>query len=311
MLLALSYDAEWKEIGGVFANARFVLAVVLTAAAAAESWSLRRWRERCGGLEQRWGALVGAAAGLLLLVVLTAELDAWLAPASAYRARLAVPILWTAGALGLMALGLWQRLRAQRAAALVALGVALWTAVRMFEPGLLDEFRLFLNGRFLVCLFLVVTVYGCGYAVRRFADRCLEDGRALPTVLVAGATFLLLVLLSADAWLYAKTALADATEARRSGQMLLSIVWSSYAVAMLVVGFWRRQRPLRLSALALFGIAAIKLGIVDLSFLKGIYRILSFLVIGLLMIGASYLYHRIEKQLKDQQAAEAADPAAP
>ena len=139
----------------------------------------------------------------------------------------------------------------------------------------------------------------------------LEDGRALPTVLVAGATFLLLVLLSADAWLYAKTALADATEARRSGQMLLSIVWSSYAVAMLVVGFWRRQRPLRLSALALFGIAAIKLGIVDLSFLKGIYRILSFLVIGLLMIGASYLYHRIEKQLKDQQAAEAADPAAP
>jgi len=54
---------------------------------------------------------------------------------------------------------------------------------------------------------------------------------------------------------------------------------------------------MRLSALALFGITALKLVIVDLATLAQIYRIISFFVLGLLMIGASYLYHHIEKRL--------------
>jgi uncharacterized membrane protein len=40
-----------------------------------------------------------------------------------------------------------------------------------------------------------------------------------------------------------------------------------------------------------------KLVIVDMARDNLIYRIVSFLVLGLLMIGASYLYHRLEKRL--------------
>jgi uncharacterized membrane protein len=79
--------------------------------------------------------------------------------------------------------------------------------------------------------------------------------------------------------------------------MSISVVWGIYATAVLVIGFWRRVRSLRLSALGLFGLTALKLVIVDMAKVEEVYRIVSFLVLGILMIGASYLYHRVEKRL--------------
>jgi len=70
---------------------------------------------------------------------------------------------------------------------------------------------------------------------------------------------------------------------------------------MLVIGFWQNIRLMRLSALALFGATALKLVIVDMARVQEIYRIVSFFVLGILMIAASYLYHRVEKRLGTAQ----------
>ena len=66
-------------------------------------------------------------------------------------------------------------------------------------------------------------------------------------------------------------------------------------------------RVVRLVALGLFGLTAAKLVLVDLAVLRQIYRIVSFLVIGLLMIGASYLYHRIERWMDSEAPASEED----
>ena len=58
-----------------------------------------------------------------------------------------------------------------------------------------------------------------------------------------------------------------------------------------------KSRTLRLSALALFGATALKVVISDMSKVEEVYRIVSFLVLGVLLIGASYLYHRVERRL--------------
>jgi uncharacterized membrane protein len=84
-------------------------------------------------------------------------------------------------------------------------------------------------------------------------------------------------------------------------------VWGVYATALLAVGFRGRNRPLRLVGLALFGLTALKLVLVDMAEVKQIYRIVSFLVLGLLMIGASYLYHRVEKWLDESLGEEPAE----
>lgn len=113
---------------------------------------------------------------------------------------------------------------------------------------------------------------------------------------IAGAC-LLLVLLSVEPSLYWYRTIEDSQQSQWLIQMSLSIVWSVYAAGALMIGFWRKIRPLRFAALALFGITAMKLVIVDMARVNQIYRIVSFLVLGLLMIGASYLYHRLEKRL--------------
>ena len=79
--------------------------------------------------------------------------------------------------------------------------------------------------------------------------------------------------------------------------MSLSVTWGTYAIAILAIGFWRNVRSLRLAALGLFGLTALKLVLVDMAEVQEVYRIVSFLVLGVLMIGASYLYHRVEKRL--------------
>ncbi len=44
--------------------------------------------------------------------------------------------------------------------------------------------------------------------------------------------------------------------------------------------------------------------LVDMASIEGIYRIFAFLVLGCLMIGASYIYHRVEKRLIAEASGE-------
>jgi uncharacterized membrane protein len=79
--------------------------------------------------------------------------------------------------------------------------------------------------------------------------------------------------------------------------MAITLVWSVYAAGLLWAGFWRRWRWVRWGGLGLFGLAALKLALADLRFLQDFYRIVAFLVLGVLMLAASYFYHRLEQRL--------------
>ncbi len=72
----------------------------------------------------------------------------------------------------------------------------------------------------------------------------------------------------------------------------ISALWCIYAAAMVGIGMSRRSRPVRLFGLAVFGAAIIKVFVFDLAGLQTIWRILSFVCLGLILIGAGYLYNR-------------------
>ena len=107
------------------------------------------------------------------------------------------------------------------------------------------------------------------------------------------------VLLSLEVYLYCRGTFTDIERARWASQMAVSIVWGAYAAALLFIGFLVRVRSLRLSGLALFGLTALKLVLVDIAKVKDLYRIVAFLVLGALMVWASYLYHKIEKRMEE------------
>jgi uncharacterized membrane protein len=75
-------------------------------------------------------------------------------------------------------------------------------------------------------------------------------------------------------------------------QLSLSGVWLLYSVVLMVVGIWRRHRGIRISSIILFGFTILKIFIYDLSFLETLYRIFSFIGLGVILLVVSYLYQR-------------------
>jgi uncharacterized membrane protein len=78
----------------------------------------------------------------------------------------------------------------------------------------------------------------------------------------------------------------------QNSQLALSALWAALGFALLVAGLSRDMRPLRLSGLALLGLAVAKVFIVDLAALESIWRVASFLGLGLLLLAAAFGYQR-------------------
>jgi uncharacterized membrane protein len=72
----------------------------------------------------------------------------------------------------------------------------------------------------------------------------------------------------------------------------LSVLWAVIGLAAVVIGFAKDLRPLRYAALGLLGVTLVKILFVDLATVRPVYRILSFLAVGGLLLCVSFVYHR-------------------
>jgi uncharacterized membrane protein len=80
--------------------------------------------------------------------------------------------------------------------------------------------------------------------------------------------------------------------AHQQGQVALSVFWALCGVGALLTGLRRDHHDLRLAGLAGLGVAAGKVFLVDLATLTSIYRVASFVVLGLLLLGAGLAWER-------------------
>jgi uncharacterized membrane protein len=71
-----------------------------------------------------------------------------------------------------------------------------------------------------------------------------------------------------------------------------SALWMAYGAMLMVIGFWRRSALARWQALVLIAITIIKVFVYDVSQLDFGYRILSFIVLGVLLLAISFGYQR-------------------
>ena len=67
--------------------------------------------------------------------------------------------------------------------------------------------------------------------------------------------------------------------------------------------------PLRYLAMALFGLTVLKVFLVDLSSLGGIYRILGFIGVGLVLLAVSFLYQRGRRKRSEERRGVSASEA--
>ena len=69
--------------------------------------------------------------------------------------------------------------------------------------------------------------------------------------------------------------------------------WLTYGVIVMAIGIRIRARHVRLAALGIIGLAAAKVFLVDMSSLVGLWRVLSFLGLGVVLIGLGAAYRRL------------------
>lgn len=192
---------------------------------------------------------------------------------------------------------MWSGFRARawelRAAGFVLFAIVLLRLV--IEP--LAGGTLFLNERFAT---LAVTVGSLGlslYFASRQPEAVLARERPWWGLLAVLINVVAVWGLSVEAYeyfsarLYSET-IADTADALLARQLALSLVWTAYATALIVLGVRYNVAALRWQALALFGLTLGKVFLYDLSFLSGIYRVLSSIVLGLILVGVSFLYQR-------------------
>jgi len=79
---------------------------------------------------------------------------------------------------------------------------------------------------------------------------------------------------------------------------MLTMSWGAEALALLGAGFVFRERSLRLEGLTLFLVCVLKLFLYDLRNLETPYRILSFIALGIILLGVSWIYTRFREQLQ-------------
>jgi uncharacterized membrane protein len=76
-------------------------------------------------------------------------------------------------------------------------------------------------------------------------------------------------------------------------QYTYSAVWLLFGVALLAAGILRRSLMLRIASAAVVVLTVLKVFLIDMSDLTGIYRALSFLGLGAVLIGIGWFYQRL------------------
>jgi uncharacterized membrane protein len=92
--------------------------------------------------------------------------------------------------------------------------------------------------------------------------------------------------------------------ARQARFAAVSVLWTLFSIALMLLGFRYQQARLRLVAMGLFGVTVLKVLLFDMANVRTPFRIVSFVVLGLMLIGASYLYYRYRGNLVPTAMAE-------
>src|SRR5579862_8756264 len=86
-------------------------------------------------------------------------------------------------------------------------------------------------------------------------------------------------------------------------QYTYSTVWLAFGIALLAVGFLLRSQPARLTALAVIALTVAKVFIIDTASIAGIYRALSVIGLGVVLLGIGWVYqHVLYPRVRSEEA---------
>ena len=127
----------------------------------------------------------------------------------------------------------------------------------------------------------------------RFAMTATERGQVRLAGIVGGAALVFgFVYLSLEVTRGFRGSVLSAAELGDGEMYCYSAVWLLYGIALLALGLWLGLASLRYAALAMVGLTILKVFLYDMAALAGVLRVLSFLGLGLSLLGLAWVYQR-------------------
>ena len=286
--------AGWNAVGATFAGVAGCLAL---------SAVLSRYAGRPVRTGRRLAVTyellaLGVLLGLYFTEVVRASdgrmLPRFEGPSSFHVSLFAAALALYAG--GLVLRGLWIRSLAHRVAGLACLAAASICLIVASTAGRVTCQVVLWHPRGVAYLLLIaamaLTVRMCG----RLEKTSTERGAVAPllSVFVHAVVLVCFTLEAVDFWdVRADTWFRDSQlQAWYARHATLSLGYALYAIALLVVGMLRRTALLRWLALVVLATTVVKVLAYDLSKLEALWRILSFLGLGFLLLAGSFFYHK-------------------
>ena len=166
-----------------------------------------------------------------------------------------------------------------------------------------DEFLIFLNEGAVAYLAVIAAM---ALILRLYQPHAVMDGpvnqRSLVRFLALGLNLLIIMFFTLETTAYFDYQHSFAQPETyyallNTERLTLSLVWGLHAAVLVILGFWRRLKGIRLMGIAFLGIVILKVFLYDLSHLSTPNRIASFLVLGIILLAVSWLYQRYKHQI--------------
>jgi uncharacterized membrane protein len=149
-----------------------------------------------------------------------------------------------------------------------------------------------LNARFLTLAVCAASFFAAYWIAQSSPVVLNETESKIYIALAIAASLCFLVAISWDVWDVVGRMPSLGIDRGRAQELALSVLWLVYSLVLMVPGAIRKSAVMRWQALALLGVTVVKVFFFDLSFLTGFYRIVSFFVLGLLLLLVSFFYQR-------------------
>jgi uncharacterized membrane protein len=260
---------------------------------AAASVLARRWEDAIFGEILEWASI------LLGIILLGLQVRQYFHPGDLDEAKIllmewaALSILWLTFALGLLLASRRWPLSSLDLGGRIVLGIAVCTAY--FGQSLVDNplwahnavGRALIFNRLLPAYGLPALLILLGaWELRRRGVRILPDIVGLSGV---GLLFILVTLLVRQGF---QGTYLDGGPTTLAEKYAYSIAWVLFGTLFLVVGIWRRYAALRYASLGILVLAIGKVFLYDTAHLEDLYRVFSFLGLGLCLFLLAFLYQK-------------------
>jgi uncharacterized membrane protein len=196
------------------------------------------------------------------------------------------------------------RLAAFLVAALVAIRL-LFYDTSFISPATDPGFAVLLNKRSATFFAGIIAIFAMAYLYAQHRDKLVGQEASRIAGLIIAANFLLIFLLTTEVGHYfqiryhRERVYQLQRDIHGQKELAISALWAAYSILLVTLGILRKYRPIRLLAILLFGVTILKVFLLDLSDLEKVYRIISFIGLGIILLAVSFMYQKYRNQINE------------